>query len=168
MTLPPGKQSWPKARAVAALVAGCWLAPEARACDLIGVERFVPKLVTERHGSVPRPVVSVLSVTRGTADPGMSCDDAGTIEVSVSLPADTSPQIADYGVYFRVIGGIEPDAIFPSIPVVGRVTGNEMTLSFSWLDGKPEDHQPLDLEVEAFLVSNRLSIGPSVVFRVGG
>ena len=62
--------------------------------------------------------------------------------------------------------GLLPDAIFPDIPLVGEYTDGKMTLLLAWLDGHPSRQMPLDLKVEAFLVTNSLNIGESTIFNI--
>lgn len=117
---------------------------------------------------VPRPAVEVVKLSRGKADPGMSCDDAGIITLSIALPASSTYSIEQFGVYFRVIEGAPPDMIFPPVPLVGLVKDNRMTLLVAWLDGHPSKQIPLDLKVEAFFVTNGLDIGASTIFEIRG
>lgn len=156
------------------------LSPAALACSFAGAEVFTPTLERwEQHPGpaqkggegdywekVPAPVVRVSKVTRGTAKPGSSCDDAGTILLEISLPEESTYSIEEFGVYFRVLDGQLPDAIFPNIPLVGGYEDGKMTLLLAWLDGYPSQQIPLDLKVEAFLVTNGLDIGKSTTFRI--
>jgi len=116
--------------------------------------------------AVPQPQVKVKSITRGSEAPGSSCGDAGIIALELALPSESTYAVGDFGVYFRVLSGVQPDAIFPSIPIKGIVEGNRMTVVLAWLDGHPSQQAPLELQVEAFLVAEDLTIGPSQVFSV--
>lgn len=152
------------------------------ACSFITAQEFKPSLMTwtQQPGPkqanpnakgpywwpVPTPVVHVLKVTRGSVAPGATCGDAGTIDLSVSLPKGAKYSISEFGVYFRVLSGKLPDEIFPSIPLTGPIKNGKMEIFFAWLDGAPRQQIPLNLRVEAFLVTNDLSIGKSTIFSV--
>ncbi|GAA6166167.1 hypothetical protein NBRC116590_38710 [Pelagimonas sp. KU-00592-HH] len=146
----------------------------ALSCTFDGSFRFEPDLQNWRPfdeageylGSLPAPSVRVLEVKRGKEPAGMTCDDAGTISVSVSLPEGTRYSLKDLGVYFRTIGGTAPDIIFPSSPVVGEINGSEYRFLFAWLDGHPSQQIPIDLEVEIFFVAKDLALGASVLQRI--
>ena len=115
---------------------------------------------------VPAPVVKVSGVTRGVSAAGSSCADAGTLSLEISLPETSTYSIAEFGFYFRVNSGKLPDTIFPNVPVVGVIENGKSRILFAWLDGHPSRQIALDIEVEAFLVTNGLDIGPSTVFTV--
>ncbi|MAD15470.1 MAG: hypothetical protein CL579_05230 [Alteromonadaceae bacterium] len=147
-----------------------------------GAELFVPTLERwEEHAgpaqsdpnsdgeyweSVPSPVVKVINVTRGSASAGHSCADAGTITLEVTLPKESTYSIEEFGVYFRVLSGKEPDLIFPDIPLTGQVKNGKATFFFAWLDGHPSQQFPINLEVDAFFVTNSLNVGKSKSFNV--
>jgi len=116
--------------------------------------------------SAPAPVVSVSEVVRATYKAGEPCSDAGLILLDVTLPDDSSYRIEEFGVYFRVKSGSTPDLIFPDTPVTGRIEGKKMTLLFPWLDAHPSKQYPLDLVLEATLVTNGLNIGKSTIFPI--
>ena len=59
-----------------------------------------------------------------------------------------------------------PDQIFPDIPLVGMVEDGKMSMLLAWLDGHPKYQFPLDIEVEAFFVTNGLNVGPSTTFKI--
>jgi hypothetical protein len=152
------------------------------ACSIRGSDRFEPTLERwEQHPGpaqsdpnsegdywekVPAPVVAVTNVIRGSTDPGSSCGDAGVLELEISLPETSTYNISEFAFYFRVVRGRLPDEIFPDIPLVGIVEGDKALLSLAWLDGHPRNQFPLDLEVDVFLVTNGLNIGPSTRFAV--
>jgi hypothetical protein len=139
----------------------------AQACDPGGAELFQPDpSFRGSRGGVPAPVVRVKELTRSTAAPGSSCDDAGTITLDIRMPPASWAKISDYGVYFRELSGTPSGQIFPTIPVVGPIKDGVMRIQLSWLDGAPPQQQPINLRVEAFLVSKHLSIGPSAEFEV--
>jgi hypothetical protein len=152
------------------------------ACSFGGSDLFKPTLARwEQHPGpkqkneksegdywerVPAPVVRVVKITRGTTAPGSSCSDAGTLDLEISLPPESTYSINEFGIYFRVKSGKLPDAIFPDIPLVGEVKDGKVRLFLAWLDGHPKYQTTLNLEVEAFLVANDLSIGSSSTFLV--
>lgn len=152
----------------------------ALACSFGGSDLFKPTLERwEQHPGpaqkgekgdyweqVPAPVVKVTSITRGTTAPGSSCSDAGTLSLEILLPEESTYSIEEFGFYFRVKSGELPDAIFPSVPMVGVVENGKSNILFAWLDGHPSRQIELDLEVEVFLVTNGLNIGPSTIFTV--
>ena len=155
---------------------------EAFACSFGGSEVFKPTLERwNQHPGpkqkdrnfegdywekVPVPIVSVTNVTRGSTSPGSSCSDAGVINLEISLPASSTYKIDEFALFFRVVSGKLPDEIFPDIPLVGPIKEGKMTLLLAWLDGHPKYQFPLDLEVEAFFVTNGLNIGPSTIFKI--
>ena len=115
---------------------------------------------------VPVPLVRVVKVTRGTSAPGSDCSDAGTLDLEISLPPESTYSIDEFGIYFRVKSGKLPDEIFPSVPLVGKVKDGKVRLFLAWLDGHPKYQIPLNLEVEVFFVTNGLNIGASSTFWV--
>ena len=155
---------------------------ETVACSFRGVEKFNPTLERwEQHPGprqkdsnsegdywekVPTPVISVANVTRGSESPSSSCSDAGTISLEVSLPESSTYEIDEFALYFRVQSGKLPDEIFPDIPLIGSIEDGKMTLLLAWLDGHPTYQFPLDLEVEAFFITNGLNRGSSTKFKV--
>jgi hypothetical protein len=100
--------------------------------------------------------------TRG----GSSCNDAGLIELEVELPTTSTYEISEFGIYFRVISGKEPDMIFPDVPIKGEIRGKTMFFLFPWLDMVPSKQYPLDLVIDATLITNGLNIGKSVTFKI--
>lgn len=150
------------------------------ACSFGGADLFKPTLERwEQHPGpaqkgekgdywekVPAPVVKVSSITRGSAKPGSSCADAGVILLEISLPQESTYSIDEFSVYFRVKDGQLPDAIFPDVPLIGEYKDGKMTLLLAWLDGHPSRQIPLDLKVEAFLITNSLNIGESTIFNI--
>ena len=52
------------------------------------------------------------------------------------------------------------------MPIKGRIEGNKMVLLFPWLDMVPSQQYPLDLTLDAALITNGLNIGKSVTFKV--
>lgn len=155
---------------------------EAMACSFGGADVFTPTLERwDQHPGpkqkdsksegdywekVPAPVISVTNITRGSTSPGSSCSDAGVINLEISLPESSTYKIDEFALYFRVVSGKLPDEIFPDVPLVGPIKDSKMTLLLAWLDGHPKYQFPLDLEIEAFLITNGLNIGPSTKFKV--
>ena len=155
---------------------------ETISCSFAGAEVFEPTLMRwEQHPGpkqkdknavgdywekVPAPIIQVMNVTRGSKSPGSSCADAGVINLEISLPESSTYQIEEFGVYFRVLNGKLPDEIFPDIPLIGSIKDGKMSMLLAWLDGHPKYQFPLDLEIEATLVTNSLNIGPATKFRV--
>ncbi len=162
------------------IIASLILSQAALACSFVGSDLFQPTLErwkqhpgpAQKGGKgdywerVPIPVVKVSEITRGSADPGNSCADAGTILLEISLPSESTYSIDEFAIYFRVISGQLPDAIFPGVPLIGTVKDGKATLLLAWLDGHPSQQLPLNLEVEAFLVTNSLNIGESTTFSI--
>jgi hypothetical protein len=155
-------------RLALALLAAIAGQPDAVGCEPRHADRFQPSLTPVHNYAPPPPVVRVVRVARGTAAPGFSCEDAGQLELAVSVPTSSLRSINEFGVYFRVVSGQQPDVIFPEGPVIGPVQDGVMTLYFPWLDGAPSTHTVINLVVEAFFVSNDLRIGTSAIFEVKG
>jgi len=164
------------------LILALLVTPLALGCSFGGTDVFRPTLERwEEHAGpkqkdenadgdywekVPAPVVRVISITRGSKAPGSDCGDAGVLELEISLPPESTYAIDEFGFYFRVVSGKEPDEIFPNVPLVGTVEGGKARLTLAWLDGRPQDQIPLNLEVEVFLVTNSLNVGPSTRFKI--
>ena len=156
--------------------------PQAQACSLASAAPFKPTLERwEPHPGpkqqdpaapggywekLPKPLVKVMEVRRGTGEVGHLCGDFGAIALEVSLPENSSYEIEDFGIYTRVIGGTDPGEIFPAIPLVGFAENGKTLLYFHWLDAAPDHLKPLDMNVELFLVTNGLDIGPSTFFQI--
>lgn len=148
-----------------ALTQACSFAP--------GYERFHPrfdsfeaKLVGDEIAPIPIPDVNGIQVKRATAAPGSSCDDAGRLSLSISLPKASAYKLKEIGFYFRVLAGSQPDQIFPLEPISGRIVANRAQFYFVWLDAPPSSQRPLNLDVEVFAVNRGLQIGKSKKFRV--
>jgi len=86
--------------------------------------------------------------------------------LAIDLPPTSTYDIKEFAIYFRVLEGVPPDQIFPDVPLIGRFEGKSMTLILPWLDGSPARQKPIDLKIEAFLITNGLNIGASTVFEV--
>lgn len=131
-----------------------------------GPQQKDPNAEGDYWEKVPSPVITVTNVTRGSTSPGSSCSDAGVINLEIALPEASTYSIDEFGVYFRVKSGKLPDQIFPDIPLVGMVEDGKMSMLLAWLDGHPQYQFPLDIEVEAFFVTNGLNVGPSTTFKI--
>jgi hypothetical protein len=124
-------------------------AAESIACSLGGAEQpfKVRAALSEESDPPPLPKAEVVLVTRGTAPPGSSCEDAGSISIRVSFPSDAQYDLASVGFRFEQVRGVAPDVIFPrgawsAVPENGTVL-----FTFFWLDGAPDQQQRLDLTV---------------------
>lgn len=115
---------------------------------------------------IPAPIVKVDRIKRGTQAAGSSCADAGLLFLEISLPPESPYTLGDFGIYLRVLEGTALRAIFSDYPLALDTEGDSRSLMLVWLDGHPDDHLPLDLKVEAFLVSPSLQIGASSTFQV--
>lgn len=146
----------------------------AQACSFApGYDRFKPSIATfepkldgDYVALLPPPTVSRIQVARGTASPGSSCNDAGTLTLDLIWPKSSVYRLSEVGFYFRVLNGEEPDQIFPLHPVSGKIVGQRARFFFVWLDGRPSGQRPLSLEVEVFAVNKGLEIGASRRFRI--
>jgi hypothetical protein len=152
------------------------------ACSFAGVKLFRPTLDRwEQHPGpaqlnpdtggnywepVPKPVVKNITITRASYKGGSSCNDSGVISFTVYLPNSSSYELSEFGVYFHVTDGVMPDMIFPDLPLIGIAKGNEMTFVFPWLDQRPSIQKPLNLVVEARLITNGLDLGEAMTFRI--
>ena len=145
-----------------------------QACSFApGYDRFKPSIATfeprldgDFDALLPPPAVSRIQVTRGTASPGLSCDDAGTLTLDLTWPKTSVYRLSEVGFYFRVLNGKGPDRIFPLQPVSGKIDGQKTRFFFVWLDGQPSSQRPLSLDVEVFAVNKGLEIGASRRFRI--
>jgi hypothetical protein len=148
--------------------------PCALACSFApGYERFTPapasfepRTENDRLAVLPAPRVDTVRVQRGTAASGGPCGDLGRLTLVVDWPRSSSYRLDEVGFYFRVVGGRQPDRIFPPIPITGRISGQRAQFFFVWVDGHSPGQAPLDLEVEVFAVNKGLEIGPARRFRI--
>jgi hypothetical protein len=169
-----------KSRFAAAAVAYCLSALTAQACSFeTTLSRFEPDMSWQQlpgpgqsgeggayFEATPKPRIGRIDITRGTEAAGSSCADAGTLSFDVSLPAGSSYELADFGIYFRVIKGGFPDEVFPDQPVAGEVLDGKIRVFLVWLDGDPSQQSRIHAKVEVFLVSKGLHIGPSQVITI--
>ena len=130
------------------------------------VAAFEARMAGEPVALLPPPRVGSIRVYRGTASPGSSCDDAGSLVLELNWPKSTGYRLQDIGFYFRVVGGQQPDRIFPLEPVTGTIAGRNVRFAFYWLDGHPSGQIPLKLDVEVFAVNKGLQIGAPWRFRI--
>ena len=153
------------------------LSPVAFGCSFApGYEFFEPRMQDfeikfDRNGYVavlPAPEkVEILSVIRGTAAPGASCDDAGILKLRVTWPSLSIYRLDEVGFYFRADVDKLPDLIFPLAPIIPiSINDDEAEFTFVWLDGHPSRQKPIDFELEVFAVNDGLQIGPSHTVRL--
>jgi len=138
-----------------------------------GYERFTPAVASFESRMdenlvvlLPAPRVGAIQVERGKVAPGASCDDAGSLSLTLDWPASSAYKLKEIGFYFRVVGGKEPDRIFPREPIVGKNVGRQARFFFVWLDGAPSSQTPLKLDVEVFAVNKGLQLGAVRRFRI--
>src|SRR5436309_15700437 len=98
--------------ACALLALALLLASPMSACDLGTGSRFEPersKFVAHTKRNLPErlpaPSVTVKRIIRGTAAPGSSCEDAGLVDLTLSLPESSGYSLSEVGFYFRVVSG---------------------------------------------------------------
>lgn len=154
----------------------CLFGSAAGACSFAEMERFTPGTwewhdITTKSGetvweAIPAPVIKKITIKRGTAAAGMSCDDAGIMTVEVTLPKSSSYNIRDFGLYFRQVGGTAPQDVIYSIPVTGAVKGKTSTFTFVWLDGATSEQVKMDFTLETFFVTGDFSVGPSTFTKI--
>lgn len=130
------------------------------------VASFQAKLDGDRIAPLPAPRVGAIRLRRGTASPGSSCDDAGSLVLELHWPEFSVYKLKDIGFYFRVVGGKQPDRIFPRGPVTGTIDGRTARFFFAWIDGHPSAQTPLKLDVEVFAVNKARRTGGVRRFRI--
>ena len=108
---------------------------------------------------LPEPKVTIDKIIRGSASVGSSCEDAGMIHLSTEWPESNVYNINEIGFYFQSENGVDPDLIFPLIPVKGKIKNNTAKFFFVWLDGHPKYQKKLDFKVNVFAVNKGLQIG---------
>jgi len=151
-------------------------------CSIVGPSLFKPtntewrkhagpaQASAEAEGAyweaIPAPLVKLSGVKRGTENPGVSCEDSGLIFLDISLPPESTYELDDFGIYFRVIEGVDALEIFADYPLALKSEAQSRELMLAWLDGHPANQLGVDLKVEAFLVSPALNIGASTIFQV--
>ena len=153
------------------LVASIDVCSPALACSPISfVDLFTPNIEAAQENGpradLPAPVVRLVKIVRGTGSDGFSCDDMGSVTLSVRVPIGSDYKANELGVYFREVSGTAPDLIFPRVPLVSLMDDRRNLFKLNWLDGAPEGRVPLNLNVEVFFVSQDLSIGPSTFFTL--
>jgi hypothetical protein len=115
---------------------------------------------------IPLPVVETIKINRASYEGNSSCIDTGDLSFHVKLPVTSTYDLDEFGVYLQVIDGDMPDTIFPSIPIIGSVDNESMSLTFPWLDHHPSKQIPLNLTVEIRFVTNDLSLGVATRFKI--
>ena len=131
-----------------------------------GPAQLNPGSSGEYWEGVPQPIVQIVEISRGKEGAGTSCADAGTILFAITLPESSTYSIDEFGVYFRVTRGDDSYGIFSDLPLVGNVVNGSAQILLAWLDGSETTHQIIDLEVEIFLVTHGLNIGPSNKIKI--
>ena len=127
---------------------------------------FEAKVDGERYALLPAPGVRIVRLARGTAAAGGMCGGIGQLTLELDWPRSSVYKLDEVGFYFRVLGGRQPDRIFPLSPVTGTVTGQRARFFFIWQDGHPSAQRLLNLEVEVFAVNKGLEIGAPRSFRL--
>ncbi len=122
--------------------------------------------LANKDTGIPKPKVILKRVTRAVEAPGMSCNDAGTFSFEISLPNNSSSKVRDYYVVFRAVKGVLPDSIFPDFPLQGKLNQQRKIFFFAWLDGAPYRQKNIDADIEVFLVSKGLKIGPATRLNI--
>lgn len=156
------------------LVAILWTAAPAAACSLAGSEPFRPTLpeqprldpATGSYAAPPPLTLVSVSVSRGTGNDGFTCVDAGTLLITVALPADSPYFIDEIGFYVRTLAGEDITAGHRSPIKALGVDPRSGTLMMHWLDGAPSEQRPLDLDLELSAVTHDLALGPPLRVRV--
>ena len=70
---------------------------------------FTEKLDGDSVAFLPAPTVTITKITRGSATPGASGDDAGQLSLDLNWPRKSIYKLSEVGFYFRVLGG-EPSS----------------------------------------------------------
>ncbi|WP_345552598.1 hypothetical protein [Microbulbifer aestuariivivens] len=129
-------------------------------------EGFEMKMDKGLIAILPAPQVQIDKITRGSAAPGSSCDDAGMIHITIKWPSDSVYTLDEIGFYFQSENGLEPDLIFPLGPVRGKPEGNEVKFFFVWLDGHPKYQKPLNFNLNVFAINKGLQIGQPTTVKI--
>jgi len=132
-------------------------------------------LKSGEYSDIPKPIISNLAVTRGTAgSDGYSCDDLGTISFEFSVPDEAKLDLHDVGLLVRVVRGDDTDAIFHEtavMPFPPEFSGDtsekrKSDVYFHWLDGAPEHQRTLDYELEVLFVGPGNIEGPPLTLSI--
>ncbi|WP_298262104.1 hypothetical protein [uncultured Litoreibacter sp.] len=154
---------------VAALAYIAAIAPSA-ACSPMTSDFYTPtpSSLADQDLRIPKPQVSHINLSRGSGPPdGFSCADLGFLSMKIGLPEGSEGSIEQFGVTIEVVEGKDSFHIFhgnPIAPVSGD-TIKDGSIWLNWLDGAPEDHQPINLEVELRLVYGNRN-GPPERFKL--
>lgn len=161
-------------RFFAALLLNCLFAQYVDACDPYRSYPFQPDKdkkasyedpVTGYSEKLPVLIVKEVEVIREYRG-GFSCDDISFLNVKMEIPQASSYSFEDFGVYFRVIRGenILDSSAYPleAFSMEGKVGVYKLV----WVEENPENRKPLDIVIEAFVVSHDLKLGSTVKFDV--
>jgi hypothetical protein len=134
-------------------------------------ENFEPYEDKASGGYVELPKLKIekIQVDRGVGNDGFTCIDAGTLTITLSKPKSSPYKFSDFGVYIKVVKNrgeenILSTAQYPLLPVSKKA--NIGKYSVAWLDGAPKEHKDIYLEVEIFVISHNLEIGPSTYGKI--
>jgi len=127
---------------------------------------FESKMENDKIALLPMPEVQIDNITRGSAAPGASCDDAGILELTISWPEDSTYKLNDIGFYFQISSGSDPNYIFPLEPIVGTIKKNQSKFTFIWLDGDPKNQKEINLNLNIFAVNKGLQVGQPTVVKI--
>lgn len=115
---------------------------------------------------IPKPILSALEVIRGKKGDGFSCDDAGQLNFTVSLPPGSSFTPSDFGLQMTLIEGDDPYGIIDSEPIeLWTIDTGSAPISLWWLDGARANHKPINMRIELRLVSGN-AFGPATQIKV--
>ena len=159
---------------LAVLLLNCLFAQQAHACDPFRSYPFQPDKskevsyrdpVTGDGEKLPVLIVKEVEVIREYRG-GFSCDDISFLIVSMEIPPASSFSFNDFGVYFRVTDGedILDSTTYPLEPF--STEGKVGVFRLVWIEENPENRKPLDVVVEAFVISHDLKLGSAVKFDV--
>lgn len=152
---------------LAVLLLNCLFVQPVDACSPERSYPFQPDKNKEASYDQELPVLIVKEVEvvreyRG----GFSCDDTSFLIVKMEIPQDSSYNFDDFGVYFRTVSGEDILGIstHPFTPL--SMEGKVGVFKLVWFEKDPGNRKPLDIVIEAFVISHHLDLGASVKFGV--
>lgn len=158
---------------VTVLAALVLMSAEALGCRPLQSALFVPdqsKFLWHENAraghafGLPVLILDSVKLSRGKGGDGVSCSDAGRIEVALRLPDNSPYSFEELGVYLRVLNADAPwGQAYPLQPV--RASGRSAVFLLAWVDDSPRHQKPLDLEMEAFVLTHNLALGSPVRFH---